>query len=82
MRWWSECTASWRQKWNTVRNERNRAREEGQSLRTALADAKVCNFCKTINKYHIIQLEKDMTKKVQQNSKMYRTIQLQNIKIC
>ncbi|VDK32677.1 unnamed protein product [Gongylonema pulchrum] len=40
MRWWSECTASWRQKWNTVRNERNRAREESQSLRTALAEAK------------------------------------------
>ncbi|VDM48289.1 unnamed protein product [Toxocara canis] len=39
MRWWSECTASWREKWNTVRNERNRAREEGQSLRTALAEA-------------------------------------------
>uniref|UniRef100_A0A915PLW4 Uncharacterized protein n=1 Tax=Setaria digitata TaxID=48799 RepID=A0A915PLW4_9BILA len=33
MRWWSECTASWRQKWSTVRNERNRAREEGHSLR-------------------------------------------------
>uniref|UniRef100_A0A915CE96 Coiled-coil domain-containing protein 102A n=1 Tax=Parascaris univalens TaxID=6257 RepID=A0A915CE96_PARUN len=39
MRWWSECTASWREKWNTVRNERNRAREEGQSLRTALIEA-------------------------------------------
>uniref|UniRef100_A0A0M3IV62 Coiled-coil domain-containing protein 102A n=1 Tax=Ascaris lumbricoides TaxID=6252 RepID=A0A0M3IV62_ASCLU len=41
MRWWSECTASWREKWNTVRNERNRAREEGQSLRTALIEANV-----------------------------------------
>lgn len=41
MRWWSECTASWRQKWSTVRNERNRAREEGHSLRVALTEAKV-----------------------------------------
>uniref|UniRef100_A0A0R3RVQ7 Coiled-coil domain-containing protein 102A n=1 Tax=Elaeophora elaphi TaxID=1147741 RepID=A0A0R3RVQ7_9BILA len=40
MRWWSECTASWRQKWSTVRNERNRAREEGYSLREALTEAK------------------------------------------
>ncbi|KAM3721603.1 Coiled-coil domain-containing protein [Dirofilaria immitis] len=40
MRWWSECTASWRQKWSTVRNERNRAREEGYSLRIALTEAK------------------------------------------
>ncbi|KAH7727847.1 hypothetical protein AAVH_04891 [Aphelenchoides avenae] len=39
MRWWSECTASWREKWNTVRNERNQAREEGNSLRKALQEA-------------------------------------------
>lgn len=39
MRWWSECTASWREKWSTVRNERNRAREEGLSLRRALDEA-------------------------------------------
>jgi hypothetical protein len=39
MRWWSECTASWREKWNTVRNERNRAREEGNCLRKALQEA-------------------------------------------
>uniref|UniRef100_A0A914DEQ4 Coiled-coil domain-containing protein 102B n=1 Tax=Acrobeloides nanus TaxID=290746 RepID=A0A914DEQ4_9BILA len=39
MRWWSECTASWRQKWNTVRNERNQAREEGNQLRRALQEA-------------------------------------------
>ncbi|CAJ0573800.1 unnamed protein product, partial [Mesorhabditis spiculigera] len=39
MRWWSECTASWREKWATVRDERNRAREEGQALREALENA-------------------------------------------
>ncbi|KJH50001.1 hypothetical protein DICVIV_03874 [Dictyocaulus viviparus] len=41
MRWWSECTACWREKWSTVRNERNRAREEGQTLRHAYEEAKV-----------------------------------------
>jgi len=39
MRWWSGCTASWREKWSVVRNERNRAREEGSSLRVALDEA-------------------------------------------
>uniref|UniRef100_G1QS18 Coiled-coil domain-containing protein 102A n=1 Tax=Nomascus leucogenys TaxID=61853 RepID=G1QS18_NOMLE len=28
MRWWSDCTANWREKWSKVRAERNRAREE------------------------------------------------------
>ncbi|VDD95605.1 unnamed protein product [Enterobius vermicularis] len=41
MRWWSECTASWRQKWSSVRNERNKAREEAHSLRDALEIANV-----------------------------------------
>lgn len=41
MRWWSQCTASWRQKWNTVRNERNRARDELMRLRTSTYEAKV-----------------------------------------
>ncbi|VDL82237.1 unnamed protein product [Nippostrongylus brasiliensis] len=39
MRWWSECTACWREKWSTVRDERNRAREEGQALRHAYEEA-------------------------------------------
>ncbi|KAE9419461.1 hypothetical protein Angca_002558, partial [Angiostrongylus cantonensis] len=41
MRWWSECTACWREKWSAVRNERNRAREESQTLRHAYEEAKV-----------------------------------------
>lgn len=39
MRWWSECTASWREKWNTVRMERNRAREDANVLRQLLKSA-------------------------------------------
>ena len=33
MRWWSECTASWREKWSRVRDERNKSREEFKLLR-------------------------------------------------
>lgn len=34
MRWWSDCTANWREKWSKVRNERNKAREESKQLKT------------------------------------------------
>ncbi|KAL3243895.1 hypothetical protein MRX96_019485 [Rhipicephalus microplus] len=33
MRWWSDCTANWREKWSKVRTERNKAREEVRLLR-------------------------------------------------
>ncbi|XP_029000301.1 coiled-coil domain-containing protein 102A [Betta splendens] len=36
MRWWSDCTANWREKWSKVRAERNRARDELRQLRQRL----------------------------------------------
>lgn len=39
MRWWSDCTANWREKWSKVRNERNKSREEAKQLRTKLDSA-------------------------------------------
>ena len=36
MRWWSDCTANWREKWSKVRNERNKSREENRHLRAKL----------------------------------------------
>ncbi|NWR77398.1 C102B protein, partial [Centropus unirufus] len=36
MRWWSDCTANWREKWSKVRAERNKAREEARQLRITL----------------------------------------------
>ena len=36
MRWWSDCTSNWREKWCKVRNERNKAREENRQLRAKL----------------------------------------------
>lgn len=36
MRWWSDCTANWREKWSKVRNERNKAIEENRTLRNKM----------------------------------------------
>lgn len=36
MRWWSDCTANWREKWSKVRSERNKARDEAKQLRAKL----------------------------------------------
>lgn len=33
MRWWSDCTTNWREKWTKVRNERNKAREEAKQYK-------------------------------------------------
>ncbi|XP_025116090.1 coiled-coil domain-containing protein 102A-like isoform X2 [Pomacea canaliculata] len=47
MRWWSDCTANWRDKWNKARNERNKAREENRMLRARLdALVKECTSLK------------------------------------
>jgi len=39
MRWWSDCTANWREKWSKAREERNRARDECRRLRSELDTA-------------------------------------------
>ncbi|XP_067887083.1 coiled-coil domain-containing protein 102A-like isoform X2 [Heterodontus francisci] len=36
MRWWSDCTANWREKWSKVRAERNKAREDVRQMRQKL----------------------------------------------
>lgn len=47
MRWWSDCTANWREKWSKVRTERNKVREEARVLRGKLeAIMKECNTLK------------------------------------
>ena len=33
LRWWSDCTANWRDKWTKVRIERNKAIEESRETR-------------------------------------------------
>lgn len=32
MRWWSDCTANWREKWGKVRGEKNKLKEESKIL--------------------------------------------------
>ena len=39
MRWWSDCTANWRDKWGQVKNERNKARDDIKVLKQKLDDA-------------------------------------------
>lgn len=36
MRWWSDCTSNWREKWNKARGERNKAKDENRILRAKL----------------------------------------------
>ncbi|NXP17431.1 C102B protein, partial [Scytalopus superciliaris] len=50
MRWWSDCTANWREKWSKVRAERNKAREEARQLRIKLDSVvKEISMLKKIN---------------------------------
>ncbi|KFQ26874.1 Coiled-coil domain-containing protein 102B [Merops nubicus] len=50
MRWWSDCTANWREKWSKVRGERNKAREEARQLRLKLDSVlKEMSMLKKIN---------------------------------
>ncbi|BHF70273.1 hypothetical protein SprV_0301332300 [Sparganum proliferum] len=39
VRWWSDCTTTWRDKWSGIRNERNLARDELKRTKAALAAA-------------------------------------------
>lgn len=66
MKWWSDCTANWREKWSKVRNERNKARDEAKQLRTSLeAAVKESNSYKREKndlELQIAQLKKEMEK--------------------
>jgi coiled-coil domain-containing protein 102A len=42
MRWWSDCTANWREKWTKMRDERNHSRDECRRLRAEL-DVSISN---------------------------------------
>lgn len=62
MRWWSDCTANWREKWSKVRNERNAARDEAKALRAKLEIAvKDANTFK--HDYQELELQNEQLKK-------------------
>ncbi|KAH8329229.1 hypothetical protein KR074_006017, partial [Drosophila pseudoananassae] len=66
MKWWSDCTANWREKWSKVRNERNKAREESKQLSikldVAMKDAHSLKREKNDLELQITQLKKEMEK--------------------
>lgn len=66
MKWWSDCTANWREKWSKVRTERNKARDEAKQLRgnleTAVKEANAYKREKTDLEQQIGQLKKEMEK--------------------
>ncbi|XP_015524370.1 coiled-coil domain-containing protein 102A isoform X2 [Neodiprion pinetum] len=69
MRWWSDCTANWREKWSKVRNERNKAREEAKLLRSKLEVAlKDANTFK--HEKQDIELQNEQLKKEMENIHM------------
>ncbi|NXT44019.1 C102B protein, partial [Pelecanoides urinatrix] len=59
MRWWSDCTANWREKWSKVRAERNKALEDARQLRNKLdCIVKELSMLKKINQDLISEKEK------------------------
>ncbi|NWX04768.1 C102B protein, partial [Caloenas nicobarica] len=66
MRWWSDCTANWREKWSKVRAERNKAREEARQLRIKLDSvAKELSMLKKINQDLVSEKENVATWKTE-----------------
>jgi coiled-coil domain-containing protein 102 len=66
MKWWSDCTSNWREKWCKVRNERNQAREENKQLRAnmeaAMKESHSYKREKQDLELQITQLKKEMEK--------------------
>lgn len=66
MKWWSDCTANWREKWSKVRNERNKTRDENKQLRSSLDAVMKESNCykreKSELESQIAQLKKEMEK--------------------
>ncbi|XP_075252762.1 coiled-coil domain-containing protein 102A-like [Convolutriloba macropyga] len=54
MKWWSDCTQNWREKWSKVRSERNVAREELKAINKRLDD--------TLQQVEKVQQEKKLLK--------------------
>jgi len=78
MRWWSDCTANWREKWGKVRAERNKAREENRQLKLKLEAAakEISNLKREKLTAHEIQtkLQKEVEKLERELKKDRRSI--------
>lgn len=66
MRWWSECTTSWREKWSKVRHERNKIKEEAKELKVkldaALKDLNAMKSQKTALEQQFVDVKRDNEK--------------------
>lgn len=65
MRWWSDCTANWRDKWGTVKTERNKAREEVKTLKLKLEVAS----------QEIYKLKRDRNELGEENKKLRKDVE-------
>ncbi|XP_042320941.1 coiled-coil domain-containing protein 102B-like isoform X2 [Sceloporus undulatus] len=69
MRWWSDCTANWREKWSKVRVERNKARDEGRQLKLKLEESiKQLSALKKINEALLAEKEEMGAQNIWKNS--------------
>uniref|UniRef100_A0A336LSQ7 CSON002791 protein n=1 Tax=Culicoides sonorensis TaxID=179676 RepID=A0A336LSQ7_CULSO len=59
MKWWSDCTQNWREKWSKVRTERNKARDEVKQLRASLEAARkdAENYKREMEKLHLLMIK-------------------------
>lgn len=78
MRWWSDCTANWREKWSKVRNERNKARDECRHLRSKL-ESSVKEV--TVLKRERLELTTDM-ESLKKQSETYQNNEKERGSIC
>lgn len=66
MKWWSDCTQNWREKWSKVRTERNKARDEAKQLRQQLEAAQEETIAYKRDKHElelqVSQLKREMEK--------------------
>jgi len=68
MRWWSDCTANWREKWSRAREERNRARDECRRLRTELDAAAADRAALVQHRDELVLRTKDLESELRSHS--------------
>ena len=68
MRWWSDCTANWRDKWAKVKAERNKARDEIKALKVKLdaASQEICQMKRDRN---------ELSHACEENAKLKRDVE-------
>lgn len=68
MRWWSDCTANWREKWSKAREERNRARDECRRLRSELDAATTDRAALVQHRDELVLRTKDLESELRSRS--------------